>query len=166
MKPNNRPLEFLPPPNLYVLAFFLYALSVLLALRLDRSSAITKVTGSIPAEYIKVELFVVNSQWGRICKKKHSHLLKRVIFAPPPPPKKVVEMGIFPQCVSVCSLALQLDCSSATTEVMGSIPAEYVQVEFFVVNSQWGRFCNKKNIPIIKKVLFRPPPPPPKKVVC
>ena len=54
MKPNNRPLEFLPPPSLYVLAFFLYALSVSLALQLDRSSAITKITGSIPAEYMKI----------------------------------------------------------------------------------------------------------------
>ena len=72
MKPHNQPLEFPPPPQgLYVLAFFLYFLSVLLALRLDRSSAITKITGSIPAEYIKIELFVVNSQWGRICKKKN-----------------------------------------------------------------------------------------------
>ena len=97
MKPNNRPLEFLPPQGLYVLAFFLYALSVSLALRLDRSSAITKITGSIPAEYIKIELFVVNSQWGHICKKKHSHLLKRVIFAPPPPlpPKRLYGWAFF-----------------------------------------------------------------------
>ena len=63
---------------------------------------------------------------------------KKDHFRPPPQKKKkkVVWMGIFPQCVSVCSLALQLDRSSAVTKVTGSIPGEYIELELVVVNSQ------------------------------
>ena len=85
---------------------------------------------------------------GTYLQNKSFPSFKKGHFRPPPSlQKKVVGMGIFPQCVSLYSLALQLDRSSAVTKVTGSIPGEYIEFELFVVNSQWGRIC-KKNIPI------------------